>query len=115
MRAWSAALNTDDNAAAGRLFAAGAIVIQGGAVYELRGPADAARWTASLPCSGHIVDVTVDQETVTAVFILGNRAQSRCDAAPGTRAAARFTVRGGKIVGWEQVPVPGDEKEAPEA
>jgi hypothetical protein len=113
VRAWSAALNTDDNAAAGRLFAAGAIVIQGGAVYELRDPADAARWTASLPCSGHIVEVTVEQETVTAVFILGNRTQSRCDAPPGTKAAARFTVRTGKIVGWEQLPVPGQE-ESPE-
>jgi limonene-1,2-epoxide hydrolase len=113
VRAWSAALNTDDNAAAGRLFAPGALVTQGGAVYELRGAADAARWTASLPCSGHIVDVQVVQETVTAVFILGNRPQSRCDAPPGTRAAARFTIRSGKIVGWEQLPVPGAE-ESPE-
>jgi limonene-1,2-epoxide hydrolase len=113
VRAWSAALNADDNAAAGRLFAVGALVIQGGGVYELRGPADAARWTASLPCSGHIVEVTVEQETVTAVFILGDRARSRCDAPPGTRAAARFTVRGGKIVGWEQLPVPG-QQESPE-
>ena len=114
MRAWSAALNTDDNAAAGQLFAPGALITQGGAIYELRGPADAARWTASLPCSGHIVDVQVRQETVTAVFILGNRALSRCDAPPGTKAAARFTIRGGKIVGWEQLPVPG-EKEGPDA
>jgi hypothetical protein len=42
-----------------------------------------------------------------ATFVLGHRPQHRCDA-PGGKAAALFVVRNGKIVLWQQVPVPAD-------
>jgi hypothetical protein len=89
-------------------------VIQGGAVYELRTESDAVLFNASLPCSGRVVDLApAGDEVATAVFELGHRARSRCDAARGTLAAARFTVRDGRIVTWEQVPLPDDD--GPEA
>jgi hypothetical protein len=43
--------------------------------------------------------------TVVATFVLGERPKHRCDG-PGLKAAAKFVVRGGKIVLWKQVPVP---------
>ncbi|MEX2210388.1 MAG: hypothetical protein WD689_01300 [Gaiellaceae bacterium] len=110
MREWSQALNSDDNQAAGRLFAPGARVIQGGAVYELETEGEAVRFNRSLPCSGRVVDVAVEgEDAVTATFELGHRGRSRCDVPPGTLAAARFTVDAGQIVTWEQVPVPGSD------
>lgn len=109
VRAWSRALNAGDNEAAARLFAEGAIVAQGGLGYVLATHEDAVLWNAGLPCSGQVVEVTVEENVVTAVFSLGHRPVSRCDAPPGTLAAARFTVRAGKIVGWEQIAVPGED------
>jgi hypothetical protein len=44
------------------------------------------------------------------VFRLGDRGKTSCDA-PGTLAAARFEIVGGKIVRWEQVPVPAKQDE----
>jgi hypothetical protein len=41
------------------------------------------------------------------VFRLGNRPTSKCDA-PGTLAAARFTIVRGKITVWRQVPAPAE-------
>lgn len=108
VRAWSRALNAGNNKAAARLFAQGAIVAQGGVQFVLATREDAVLWNKWLPCSGHIVEVTVEADVATAVFSLGHRPMSRCDAPPGTLAAARFTVRAGKIVGWEQIAVPGE-------
>jgi hypothetical protein len=109
VRAWSRALNAGDNEAAGRLFAEGAVIAQGGLAYVLADHRDAVLFNAGLPCSGHVIDVVVAESVVTAVFALGHRPMSRCDVAPGTLAAARFTVRGGKIIGWQQVAVPGED------
>jgi len=39
------------------------------------------------------------------VFWFGNCKQSTCDA-PNTLTAARFTIVGGKITEWRQVPPP---------
>jgi hypothetical protein len=41
----------------------------------------------------------------TAVFRLGDRRKSKCDA-PGTLAAARFKIVRGKITIWQQVQPP---------
>lgn len=109
MRAWSRALNAGDNEAAARLFADGAVVEQASFRFLLATHDDIVRWNASLPCSGHVVEIAAEAEVATVVFSLGHRPASRCDVPPGTLAAARFTVRGGKIVGWEQVAVPGED------
>jgi limonene-1,2-epoxide hydrolase len=104
-RAWSKALNANDNVAAAKLFAHNARVIQPGVDVRLSSRTLAVAFNASLPCSGRIVAVEVKGARATATFVLGERPKHRCDA-PGVKAAAVFTVRGGKIVQWEQVPVP---------
>jgi limonene-1,2-epoxide hydrolase len=104
-RAWSAALDHDDNEAAAKLFAAGATVVQGGELV-LPDHAAAVRWNEMLPCGGSILSVTSQNTTdVLVVFRLGERPHHRCDG-PGTRAAAIFRVRNGKIVLWHQTEAP---------
>ena len=101
VRAWSQALNTDDNERAADLFAGGAEVVQGDTVTTLRTHEQAVAWNSSLPCSGRIVSITAKGQTATATFLLGDRPHSRCDG-PGERATAIFRVVKGKIVLWHQ-------------
>jgi len=112
VRAWSVHLNAGDNAGVAHLFRVPVLMTQGQYVFRLVTLGQVARWHASLPCAGHIVSVAVKGDVATAVFRLGNRTTSRCDA-PGALAAARFTIVGGKIVAWEQIPVPS--RSAPQA
>lgn len=102
VRAWSAALNAGDDKAAGALFAANAIAIQGPYGYRLRTAKLATLWNSGLPCGGHIVKLRVRGNVVTATFRLGHRKGHACDG-PGQLAAAKFTIVNGKIVRWEQV------------
>jgi limonene-1,2-epoxide hydrolase len=101
VRAWSQALNADDNKGAADLFAPGAEVVQGSNVTHLRTHADAEAWNSALPCSGRIVSIKSHGETARATFELGDRQHSRCDG-PGQRATAIFRVVKGKIVLWHQ-------------
>ena len=108
VRAWSARLNAGDNPGVARLFALPSIVVQGPYAYRLETRKQVALWHSGLPCAGHIVSVEIRGRFATAVFRLGNRGATRCDA-PGTLAAARFEIVKGKIVQWVQVPVPEDK------
>ena len=106
VRAWSKALNANDNVAAADLFAHNARVIQPGVVDgRLNSHALAVAFNDSLPCAGRLVAMQVNGNRVTATFVLGERPKHHCDA-PGAKAAALFVVRAGKIVRWQQVPVP---------
>jgi hypothetical protein len=105
VRAWSKYLNAGNNAAEAHLFYLPATMIQGPYGYRLRTTKEVAEWHASLPCSGHIVSITVKGHFATAVFRLGNRKSSKCDA-PGSLAAARFTIVRGLITVWQQVQPP---------
>jgi limonene-1,2-epoxide hydrolase len=105
VRQWSAALNANDNVAAARLFAPNARVIQGPLDVRLSTPALALAFNESLPCAGKVLRITAQGNRATAVFLLGHRPKHVCDG-PGQKAAAVFVVRNGKIVLWEQVPVP---------
>jgi limonene-1,2-epoxide hydrolase len=111
VRAWSKALNANENARAARLFAPGAHVVQSGFDVPLRSRALAVAFNASLPCAGRILSIRVRGNRATATFLLGERPKHHCDG-PGQKAAAVFTVRNGKIVRWEQVPVPQDQPTA---
>jgi limonene-1,2-epoxide hydrolase len=104
-RAWSNALNANDNVAAARLFAANAHVVQPNVDGFLTSRAIAIAFNASLPCAGRIVAVTVTGNRAVATFVLGERPKHHCDA-PGVKAAALFVVRNGKITLWQQVAVP---------
>jgi hypothetical protein len=109
VRAWSDALNAGDNEAAADLFSPGAQIVQGGRTVRLETHEDAVAWNASLPCSGRIVEVETDHDTVTATFLLDDRPTSPCDA-PGAQATAAFRIEDGKIVLWHQLD--GGEQEA---
>jgi len=105
VRAWSHALNANDNEHAGRLFAMNARIVQPGVDVRLNSHALAVAFNDSLPCAGKIVKLHVTGDRATATFVLGQRPKHRCDG-PGQEAAALFVIRGGKIVLWKQVPVP---------
>ena len=105
VRAWSKALNANHNAAAARLFAKGARIVQPGVDVKLRTRALAIGFNDALPCAGRIIRLQVRGARVTATFVLGRRPKHTCDG-PGQKAAALFVVRKGKIVLWQQVPVP---------
>ena len=105
VRAWSQALNSEDNRGAADLFAPNAEVVQGATVLRLKTHADAVRWNSALPCSGEIVAIHSDGQTASATFRLGDRQHSRCDG-PGQKATAIFRVVKGKIVLWHQTGTP---------
>jgi limonene-1,2-epoxide hydrolase len=105
VRAWSRALNANDNLAAAQLFARNAQVIQPPLATRLTSAQLALEFNASLPCAGKIVRLTVTGKRVTAVFVLGHRPKHTCDG-PGQKAAAVFVVENGLITLWEQIPVP---------
>ena len=105
VHAWSNRLNAYDNAGAARLFARPALFVQGSGALRLPTYADIALWHSLLPCAGRIVSISVKGEYATAVFVLTNGKHRHCDA-PGQKAAAVFRVHHGKIVSWEQIPVP---------
>jgi hypothetical protein len=105
VRAWSAALDRNDNEHAARLFANGAQIVQNGEQI-LQTHADAVRWNAGLPCGGRISHLELHgDDEVLAVFELRNRPQHRCDGL-GSQAAAIFRVEHGRIVLWHQTVVP---------
>src|SRR5437868_7446626 len=107
VRAWSAALNRNDNAAAAELSAPNARVVQGPLDARLSTPQLALAFNASLPCAGRITRITVKGNRATVTFVLGHRPKHTCSATKGEEAAAVFVVRAGKIVFWAEVPVPG--------
>ena len=105
MRAWSAALDANDNEHAARLFADDAQIVQNGEQI-LQTHADAVRWNAGLPCGGRISHLELHgDDEVLAIFELRNRPQHRCDGL-GSQAAAIFRVEHGRIVLWHQTVVP---------
>jgi limonene-1,2-epoxide hydrolase len=104
-RAWSAALDRDDNEAAAKLFATDAEIVQNGELV-LHSHGDAVAWNGLLPCGGHIERVVAQGKAqVLVVFRLVQRPHHSCDA-PGVDAAAIFQVRHGKITLWHQTDVP---------
>ena len=104
-RAWSAALNRNDNEAAAKLFAPDAQIDQIG-VERLHTHHDAVQWNAMLPCGGRIASIEPQADNeVLVIFHLTERPHHICDG-PGQDAAALFTVVHGKIVIWHQTAVP---------
>jgi hypothetical protein len=123
-REWSIRLNADDHDGVAQLFALPSTASQGGSttVFVRRG--EVREWFAGLPCSGTIVAVeprlaapapdgseVPGAAGVLAVFELGDRPGSTCDA-PGELAAAEFDVAGGLVVAWRQVGVPPEYRDA---
>jgi hypothetical protein len=111
---WSQALNANDNDGISRLFRLPALVVQGPYAYKLVSRHQVALWFAGLPCAGHVTRMIFQGRYATAVFKLGNRGKTKCDA-PGSLAAARFEIVNGKIASWVQVDVPPKKGAGPVA
>jgi limonene-1,2-epoxide hydrolase len=110
VRAWSSALNKNDNEHAARLFAKNARVVQPGVDVRLNTHALAVAFNDSLPCAGKVVAITVRGRAAVATFLLAERPKHRCDA-PGNKAAALFILdKQGRIAVWQQVAVPVPKK-----
>ena len=100
IRGWSRATNAGDYDRAGAFFAPNAVVAQVEDM-RLRGPADGARFSASLPCEADVTRVAAEGRTWLATFRLRD-GTTRCT---GT-AEVRFAVRDGKLTEWRQLPPP---------
>lgn len=101
---WSDALNhglNDD--AAGYFSGETTVVAEDGRVLVLRGRDRAAAFNASIACQGRIVGLSRNADRVWAAFILDQRGTFACPA-PGALDTARFTIEGGWIVRFEDLP-----------
>jgi hypothetical protein len=107
VRLWSERLNVGDNGGVARLFRLPATIVQT-KTYGFHTRKQLARFHSLLPCSGHITSIVIKGRYATAVFELGDRPGSRCESR-GVLVAARFEIVDGKIVGWEQIPVPRNQ------
>jgi hypothetical protein len=114
VRAWSKALNANDNEAAANLFATHAAILQGSFQGRIPNHEVAVEFNDGLPCAGKIVAMRRVGTQVLATFLLGERPKHHCDA-PGAKASAVFDVRAGKIVLWAQVANPPEPKPKPKA
>jgi hypothetical protein len=107
VRAWTANLNADNNAAEPRLFSLPALISSlPGGVYGCwcLTRAEVAEFHVRLVCSAKIVSIKVRGRYATAVFrLLGDRETSTCDSPPGSLTAVRFTIVRGKITVWQQM------------
>jgi hypothetical protein len=105
VRAWTANLNAENNAAEARLFSLPALIslMQGSYGCWCLTPAEVVQFHVQLLCSGKIVSVKVRGRYATAVFRLGDREFSKCDSPGGSLTAVRFTIVRGKITVWKQV------------
>ena len=103
VRAWTANLNAENNAAEARLFSLPALIDVGLGCWCLT-RADIAHFHAQIRCSLKIVSIKVRRRYATAVFGVGDRETSKCSSAPGpdttgSRIGMRFTIVRGKISG----------------
>jgi hypothetical protein len=105
VRAWTANLNAENNAAEARLFSLPALIslMEGPYGCYCLTRAEVVQWHAQLLCSAKIVSIKVRGRYATAVFrLLGDREASKCDA-PRALTGVRFTMVRGKITALEQV------------
>lgn len=79
------------------------VVAEDGRVLVLRGSDQAAFFNASIACQGRIIGLSRQADRVWAAFILDQRGTFACPA-PGVIDTARFTVQGGRIIRFEDLP-----------
>lgn len=101
---WSDKLNHGlDDAAAGYFAPETTVVAEDGRVLVLRGREQAAFFNASIACQGRIIGLSRQADRVWAAFVLDQRGTFACPA-PGVIDTARFTIEGGRIVRFEDLP-----------
>jgi hypothetical protein len=101
IRAWNKAQNAGDYKKAARYFAHNAIVIQS-YILQLINRHFAEEWSSGLPCRADITFIRGEQATTLAGFKLRKGPTGKCKE--GGTAQVRFTIRGGLIRQWRQLP-----------
>ena len=101
IRAWNKAENAGDYKRAARYFAPGAIVIQS-YILRLANRHLAEEWNSTLPCRADITFVQGEEGTTLVGFALRKGPTGKCKE--GGSAQVRFTIRGGLIRQWRQLP-----------
>jgi hypothetical protein len=102
IRAWNKAENAGDYKKAASYFAKNAIVIQS-FILQLINSHLAEEWNSGLPCRADITFIRGEQATTLVGFDLREGPTHKCKE--GGSAQVRFTIRGGLIRQWRQLPV----------
>jgi hypothetical protein len=101
IRAWNKAENAGDYKRAARYFARDAIVIQS-FILKLSNRHFAEEWNSGLPCRADITFIKGEEATTLVGFDLREGPTHKCKE--GGSAQVRFTIRGGLIRQWRQLP-----------
>jgi hypothetical protein len=101
IRAWNKAENAGDYKRAARYFARNAIVIQS-YILQLTNRHFAEEWNSGLPCRADITFIQGEQATTLVGFNLREGRTGKCKE--GGKAQVRFTIRGGLIRQWRELP-----------
>jgi hypothetical protein len=101
IRGWNRAVNAGDYRRAAKYFAPGAVVIQS-YVLQLANRHFAEEWNSGLPCRADITSIQGEQATTLVGFDLRQGPSGKCKG--GGSAQVRFTIRGGLIRQWRQLP-----------
>jgi hypothetical protein len=101
IRAWNKAENAGDYKKAASYFAKNAIVIQS-YILQLINRHLAEEWNSGLPCRADITFIQGEQATTLVGFDLRKGPTGACKE--GGSAQVRFTIRGGLITQWRQLP-----------
>jgi hypothetical protein len=110
IRAWNRAVNGGDYRQAASYFALGAIITQD-YVLQLQTRRMAVEWNSGLPCRADITFLRPERTTTLAGFHLREGRGGGCKG--GGSAQVRFTIRGGLIRLWQQLPAPASEPQPP--
>jgi ketosteroid isomerase-like protein len=98
VRAWSAALNRGDEAAAAALFDRKAVFVAGDHQTVLRTRAEALALHRAMGWCGPIVMLVANGNEVEAQFSLALRPRGHCERGGRERGSVYFRIRDGKIV-----------------
>jgi hypothetical protein len=101
IRGWNKAENAGDYERAARYFARNAVVIQN-YILPLTKHRYAVEWNSGLPCRADITFIKGEVATTVAGFSLREGPHGNCKE--GGSAQVRFTIRGGLIRQWRQLP-----------
>ena len=101
IRGWNKAENAGDYKKAASYFAPGAIVVQS-YILQLTNRRFAREWNSGLPCRADITFIQGEHATTLVGFNLREGPTGKCKS--GGTAQVRFTIRGGLIRLWRQLP-----------
>jgi hypothetical protein len=108
IRGWVDSLRAGHVNAAASYFAVPSIVQNDSPLIKLRSVAQVRAFNAALPCGAKLKRTFRSGRYVAAVFVLTDRPGGGCGTGVGQQAATAFRIRGGKIVEWRRVPLPGE-------